>query len=95
MKTIFFIKSTVPTKEELSFADSIKGKVVFRNVNFLPHDISEGSIERCDAICGQVPKVYSDRFNVIDFKPESEPEPEPEPEKSVKGSVAKWKPNNK
>jgi hypothetical protein len=91
MKTIFFINDTVPTKKELEFASKIEGKIVFRNVQFFPHDFSEGSIEKCDYVCGNVPEIYAKKFKVIDF--ESEHEEKRIVKKETKKPVPKWKPN--
>ena len=93
MKTIFFINDTVPTKKELDFASKIEGKVVFRNVQFFPHEVSEGSIEKCDYVCGKVPEIYAKKFEVIDFEHEAIEKKivKEETKKSVK--KVNWKPN--
>jgi hypothetical protein len=64
-KVLFFIKGSMPTKENFSEAQKIETEksycVVFRNYHFVSEDEKP---EHCDFVCGTVPKSYSE-FNKI------------------------------
>lgn len=56
LKVLFFIGAPVPTKEERAEALQIAGQVCFRNAQ----KITDGAIEKCDAVMGEVPAQYED-----------------------------------
>lgn len=93
-KVLFFIDGSLPTEAEITSANSIKGKVCFRNATMVGDDHKP---EDCDYVCGHVPEAYSD-FQVWEFEAEKKSETvkvvqQPKIKPESKTQVAGWKPN--
>jgi hypothetical protein len=52
--TLYFIKGTVPTPEQLAEGNAIGAR--FRNA-----DLVEGAPEACDFVAGNIPELYQDK----------------------------------
>lgn len=53
---LYFIEGVSPTGADLTAADAMSAKVVFRNARAVP---AEGSLEICDGVAGAVPPSYA------------------------------------
>lgn len=59
LKILFFINDSAPTLDETLAADEIGQQVCFRNARYIP---TEGALEACDGVAGDVPKRYAEAF---------------------------------
>jgi len=97
-KILFFIKGSIPTKEDYEAAESLGPNCVFRNASFVP---STGSLEKCNGVAGLVPELYKSEPSAeealgqmkLSFEKKAAPKkPKAEPKKAkVEGDT--WKPN--
>lgn len=58
-RILFFIAATMPTAEDFDAADEMGPNVSFRNASMVS---TEGALENCDGVAGQVPQRYADKF---------------------------------
>lgn len=59
-KILFFINGPIPSEKDLDEVEKIGGaQVVFRNAAHIP---SEGALEQCDGVAGDVPERYKEAY---------------------------------
>ena len=58
IKTLFFIKGSLPSEEDFKKASEIEGKVCFRNADMIGG--GDEKLEVCDFVTGIVPDSYSE-----------------------------------
>ena len=72
-KTLFFIKNTTPSPEEIKAIEGMSINVMVRNASKV-----SGTLETCEQVAGRVPDAYKDMkgVKVLDVKIE-EPKEDP------------------
>jgi hypothetical protein len=58
-RILFFVLGVAPTAEDFEAAAKLQADVVFRNARAVP---SEGSLEACDGVAGEVPERYAEKY---------------------------------
>lgn len=86
-KILFFINGSLPTEKQIEFSKTCKDKVCFRNLKFYD---SNGCMESCDFVLGEVPEKYKEAEIPVYGKQEKKPEVK-EPEIKAQEIIA-WKP---
>ena len=56
-KILYFVDGVSPTPEDFEAASKMTAQVVFRNARAVP---SEGALEECDGVAGEVPPTYAE-----------------------------------
>lgn len=58
-KILFFVLGASPTAENFAEAQELRANVAFRNAHHVP---SDGCLEECDGVAGEVPERYAEAF---------------------------------